>query len=906
MTNREHAMRKKLTFAVVSLAAVALVCAFPGWAEEKPAHKRGRTEISKTPWNPPSQPPGKVVYGTDDRRDVYQETDPDRRAWADSTCALVDASQLTEETDGTFTLGVSGYQVAGLPACEDEPFREQPTAAYCTGFVVGPDLIATAGHCFSEYDLPYARFVFGFRMEDATTPRTTFEETEVYTGVEVVAHQLEGDFDYSVIRVDRTIEAPGARILRLRSGGTIPVGTRVGVIGHPAGLPAKIAFGETTQVRESSKVGYFVANLDTFGGNSGSPVFNADTGVVEGILVRGEDDFTIESTCFRSRVLPDDEGMGEEVSKAATFARAVQPGRGSITLDRAAYACGSALELSLFDQDLEGAGSVDVTVFTSGGDSESVSLAETGRFGTFSGALNLTAGEVAAGDGALQTVEGESIYATYRDADTGGGVPGDSVATARVDCTAPTISNVIVDFTGGNRARIAFTTNEPTTSTLAVGLECAALDRTATGDLTTEHVIELRGLTPLSNYFFRITATDPAGNTVTDDNGGACFTFTTTDQRDYLTQGLFDGTTDLMNHSVTFTPDGSSSGYRACLAPAEGFHTSPFCGEALSPGDDESIEYTLQEGRSITYFGETYTSFFVGDNGYVTFGHGDYAYNPTMESHFSLPRISGYFGDLYSPGGGLVSVAELDDRVAVSYFNVQEYYYGDLQSFQIELFYDGAIRITWMLLTYPYGIVGLSDGSGLAPDFEESVMSSYPECPDSPYEDVDCSVDVPNDACADAISATVGESYTGFTNAALGSNGLPGCEHCYGPDVWYTFTPDSSGTYSFSLCQSGFDTVLEVFAGDCGALDFVGGNDDGICGSQSALAAELTGGQTYRVRISGYGAMTGNYELQITRGAKAAIGCNAGDGLPGGSAGEALLLGCVGILLAWRVRGRRA
>lgn len=901
--NREQTMRwdnLKLFHLIVILS---LGWAFIVQADDKPARKPGRTEISKAPWNPPTQPPGKVVYGTDDRHDVFQEADPDRRAWADSTCALVDASQLTAGPDGTFTLALSGYQIAGLPACEDEPFRDQPSAAYCTGFVVGPDLIATAGHCYNEFDLPLARFVFGFRMEDASIPRTAFDATEVYTGIEVVAHQLEGDFDYSIIRVDRTIEAPGARILRLRTGGTIPVGTRVGVIGHPAGLPTKIAFGETTQVSDTSKAGYFVANLDSFGGNSGSPVFNADTGVVEGILVRGEADFVLQENCFQSRTLPDVGDGGEESSKATTFAHAVQSGRGSITLDRAAYPCGSALSLSLFDQDLEGAGPVEVVVFTSGGDSESVTLEETGRFGAFSGTLDLASGVAHLGDGALQTAEGESIYATYRDADTGSGAPGDVVATARVDCTAPTISDITVAYTGGNRARIAFTTSEPTLGTVQFGEDCETLAGTASDVLTREHEIEVRGLAPLTAYFFRVTVTDPAGNTATDDNGGACFTWVTTSQRDYLTEGLFDGTIDLTNRSVTFTPDGSFSGYQACIAPAEGFHTSPFCGEALSLEDDGFIEYTLRDGKTINYFGETYGSFFVCDNGYVTFGQGDSEYFPTMDAHFSLPRISGYFGDLYTPAGGPVSIAELEDRVAISYYNVPEYYNGDLQSFQIEIFYDGAIRITWVRLTYPYAIVGLSDGSGLAPDFEESVLTSYPECPDSAYEDVECSVDVPNDACADAVPATVGTTYTGFTISTLGSNELPGCEHCYGPDVWYAFTPDSSGTYSFSLCQSGFDTVLEVFAGDCGALDFVGGNDDGICGSQSALAAELTGGQSYRVRISGYGAMTGSYEFQITRGAKAAIGCNADDGIPGNATGEALILALVVALLVLGYRG---
>ncbi len=60
------------------------------------------------------------------------------------------------------------------------------------------------------------------------------------------------------------------------------------VIGRPSGLPTKVADG--AQVRSVNDV-FLVANLDTYGGNSGSAVFNAVTGVVEGILVRGDTDY---------------------------------------------------------------------------------------------------------------------------------------------------------------------------------------------------------------------------------------------------------------------------------------------------------------------------------------------------------------------------------------------------------------------------------------------------------------------------------------------------------------------------------------------------------------------------------------------------------------------------------------
>ena len=279
-----------------------------------------RTETSGMPWNAHTlKNMSKVVYGTDDRIDVYAETSSNRKKWAASTCAIVYAVDLVAESGDTFSLTTDAYAIYGKPACADEPFGDQPTAPFCTAFMVGEDLIATAGHCLYESDLPAIRFLFGFEMTNAATPALTFQSNQVYTGIEVVHHGGTGDFDHAIVRVDRPITAPNAVPLPIRRTGTIEIGDPVGVIGHPYGLPKKIAFGPTTAVRDNTSEGYFTANLDTYGGNSGSPVFNDATGVVEGILVRGAQDFVLESTCFRSNILADDAGAGEEVTKSTVF-----------------------------------------------------------------------------------------------------------------------------------------------------------------------------------------------------------------------------------------------------------------------------------------------------------------------------------------------------------------------------------------------------------------------------------------------------------------------------------------------------------------------------------------------------------------------------------------------------------
>ena len=281
------------------------------------------TEIGGTPWTGMGADAPKVIYGEDDRMDVYLETDPDRLDWAAATCAIVRATDLVYTADNMYALTVYNYVYLGQPPCEDEPFANQPTAAICSAFMAADDLIVTAGHCFSKQHLSSIRFVFGFDMLDADTPVLEFHRDQIYEGAEVLSYVQSGGEDHAVVRTDRPIMAPGARPLPIRRSGDVAEGQNVGVIGHPSGLPKKIAFGDNTIVRANTHPDYFYANVDTYGGNSGSPVFNAATGVVEGILVRGAIDFVIEGNCFRSNVLPDDGGTGEEITKSAVFADAI-------------------------------------------------------------------------------------------------------------------------------------------------------------------------------------------------------------------------------------------------------------------------------------------------------------------------------------------------------------------------------------------------------------------------------------------------------------------------------------------------------------------------------------------------------------------------------------------------------
>lgn len=267
----------------------------------------------------------KIIAGEDDRKD-YFNLDPGvpednlRRKLADATALLTDKSSLSEQEDGSFKLNVRKFLQRGLAPCSEERFGNQHVGGWCSGFMVGPDVIVTAGHCGeTEAEIQNTAYVFGFQVTSSDDPGTTqFDANQVYFGKELIAHELSATGDFAIVRVDREITAPGAASLQIRKNGAIGLGQNIGVIGYPSGLPVKIAFGDTTVVMRDEDPWLF-ANLDTYGGNSGSAVFN-DDGIVEGILVRGAKDYDLdlENDCFRSNQIANVEGS-EAVTKATVF-----------------------------------------------------------------------------------------------------------------------------------------------------------------------------------------------------------------------------------------------------------------------------------------------------------------------------------------------------------------------------------------------------------------------------------------------------------------------------------------------------------------------------------------------------------------------------------------------------------
>lgn len=256
-----------------------------------------------------------VIYGDDDRLDVYQVKNPRLKELADSTVGLFQGGNV-DMSGSKATLTTASY-AQEYNLCKEEPFYEQRTGAFCSGSLIGPDLLMTAGHCVtSDSACKGTKFVFGFAVKEKGVLPESVPSSEVYGCAKLIGRLQENSgADYALVRLDRKVG--NHKPLDINRGGAIENGAPLFVIGHPAGLPTKVAGG--AKVRDASPNGYFVANLDTYGGNSGSAVFNAKSGLIEGILVRGEQDYEYKNGCQVSHVCKADGCRGEDVTKISSL-----------------------------------------------------------------------------------------------------------------------------------------------------------------------------------------------------------------------------------------------------------------------------------------------------------------------------------------------------------------------------------------------------------------------------------------------------------------------------------------------------------------------------------------------------------------------------------------------------------
>jgi len=271
------------------------------------------------------------IYGEDNRQDLFEVTDSAILNNADSVVSFWATSWITDNGDGTSSLRLEVYRERDN-LCAGVRFSDQYVGRVATGFLVASNIIATAGHVIEDRDLDDLRVVFGFSMlnPDANQVRSVINNNEIYRLLSIVDSRMVHDdyhwIDWALVRLDRPVYNHG--IVSMRRSGEVSENQPLYSIGHSNSLPIK--YSSNANVRDNGFDHLFIANLDSSHGASGSPVFNATTHQVEGVLVGSfdheGDDYISDGDCNRPLICPEgSECIGINCNRVTEFSHLIPP-----------------------------------------------------------------------------------------------------------------------------------------------------------------------------------------------------------------------------------------------------------------------------------------------------------------------------------------------------------------------------------------------------------------------------------------------------------------------------------------------------------------------------------------------------------------------------------------------------
>ncbi|HEY8271372.1 MAG TPA: serine protease [Pseudobdellovibrionaceae bacterium] len=251
-----------------------------------------------------------TIYGEDNRNNIYT---------APSTIQALGRSVPGQFSKDVLMNKGGGYSVEsttlGKRHCSSVRFGEEFLGPRCTGFLIAPNVVATAGHCVKDAnDCANYYWAFDFKLKSAgDTSYTRVPAENVYTCKRILAQKFEflDGIDFAIIQLDR--EVKGRDALPLDFTSDTPVGTALFVLGYPSSTPLK--YTDSGVISKNLEKIYY-SNLDIFGGNSGSPVFDVSTGKITGIISEGNGDWVWNdgNTCKIAKVCSEGGTCGHSIT----------------------------------------------------------------------------------------------------------------------------------------------------------------------------------------------------------------------------------------------------------------------------------------------------------------------------------------------------------------------------------------------------------------------------------------------------------------------------------------------------------------------------------------------------------------------------------------------------------------
>jgi len=240
----------------------------------------------------------KAINGADNRTEMFKAPIAIQNLSPSIAGHFLKDSLSKRGNDYTVASGTIGEK-----HCSSVRFADQYIGPRCTGFLIAPNLIATAAHCMNEQgDCEKYFWIFDYQLKSSGDKSYTKIPTEkVYSCKKIYSIKYEyfNGLDYALVELDRAVL--NRPLLAIDFFADTTAGLPIFMIGHPSGLPLKYTDGAAvTKDLEHA----FETDLDIFGGNSGGPIFSVLTNQVVGIASRGHANWVTRpgATCKSEKV----------------------------------------------------------------------------------------------------------------------------------------------------------------------------------------------------------------------------------------------------------------------------------------------------------------------------------------------------------------------------------------------------------------------------------------------------------------------------------------------------------------------------------------------------------------------------------------------------------------------------